>query len=132
MQKPQDMYCLALVRRRDVRSLRDLTGEHLDLLQRMRQDCLRLLSDRYNIPAHEIRAYFHYPPSYYHLHIHFTHLALDAPGRDVGRAHLLDDVIDNLRSNPAYYQQRDMTILMGAEHALSASFLAAAKDAVQP
>lgn len=36
----------------------------------------------------------HYPPSYYHLHVHIYHIK--STGYQVGQAHLLDDVIDNL------------------------------------
>jgi m7GpppX diphosphatase len=39
----------------------------------------------------------HYQPSYYHFHLHFTHLQLDeGHGMAAGKAHLLEDVIDNL------------------------------------
>ena len=59
-----------------------------------------------------IRAYFHYVPSYYHLHVHFTHVNYDAPGAVVGRAHLLNDVIDNLTLIGDFYQRRTLTCVL--------------------
>ena len=55
----------------------------------------------------------HYPPSYYHLHVHIYHIT--ASGYQVGQAHLLDDVIDNLELDSAnggqepYYARRTLT-----------------------
>ena len=44
-------------------------------------------------------------PSYFHLHIHVTHASLDdAPGVFAGRAHLLDDVMQNMAFKSDYYQ----------------------------
>jgi hypothetical protein len=48
----------------------------------------------------------HYPPSYYHFHIHVT-AATFAPENDrVGRAHLLDDIIENLEASPPPHVRR--------------------------
>lgn len=35
--------------------------------------------------------FFHYPPQFYHLHAHFTSLAVEGPGCLTERAVLLDD-----------------------------------------
>ena len=60
----------------------------------------------------KLRVYFHYQPSYYHLHIHFTHISYDAPGSDVMRAHLLSDVIDNLVINPEFYHKKTLSYIV--------------------
>ena len=39
------------------------------------------IEKKYGVPASELRVYFHYQPSYYHLHVHFTSVQFDAPGR---------------------------------------------------
>jgi len=59
-----------------------------------------------------VRVYFHYAPSYYHLHVHFTHLNYDAPGTVVGKAHLLNDVLDNLRLMSDFYQRKTLTCIL--------------------
>ena len=37
----------------------------------------------------------HYPPQFYHFHVHFTNVSV-AMGVQTERAHLLDDIIDNI------------------------------------
>ncbi|CAH7668839.1 HIT-like domain-containing protein [Phakopsora pachyrhizi] len=45
-----------------------------------------------------IRLFVHYQPSYYHFHVHITHIDnIGLHGTTVGQSHLLDDIIDNLQ-----------------------------------
>ena len=68
---------------------------------------------RFGVPAHQMRVYLHYQPSYYHLHVHFTNLRLDSPpGSDVLRAHLLDDVIENIQGDPEFYQKTTISYVL--------------------
>ena len=60
-----------------------------------------------------LRAYLHYQPSYYHLHVHFTHLRFSAPKSSVGEAHLLDDIIDNIATiDPMFYAKRTLSFVV--------------------
>ena len=70
-----------------------------------------------------MRFYIHYHPSYYHLHVHITHVKYDAPGCQVGRAILLDDVIDNLEVfDDEYYHKKTMTVALREHDPLLALF----------
>lgn len=53
--------------------------------------------------------YLHYQPSYYHLHVHFTHLNYAAPKTMIGEAHLLQEVIDNIQLANDYYQKKTLS-----------------------
>ncbi|GCB64135.1 m7GpppX diphosphatase [Scyliorhinus torazame] len=117
-----DLYLIAICHRRGVKSLRDLTAEHLTMLQNILQEGQVAISKRYNTPQSQLRIYFHYQPSYYHLHIHFTALSYDAPGSMVERAHLLSSVIENLQTDPEYYQKRTLTFALKADDPLLQSF----------
>lgn len=64
------------------------------------------IASKYGIPANTIRAFFHYPPSFYHAHVHFTSLQNKTCGCEVERAHLVQDVIDHLRLKNDYYQTK--------------------------
>ncbi|XP_003366212.1 scavenger mRNA-decapping enzyme DcpS [Trichinella spiralis] len=66
------------------------------------------IQERYGVPVNRLCIFFHYQPTYYHLHIHFTHLREATAGTSVGRAHLYADVVDNLRSDSDYYAKRTM------------------------
>jgi m7GpppX diphosphatase len=56
------------------------------------------------VSSKKIRAFFHYPPTFYHLHVHFTTIYNRTCGCEVERAHLVQDVIDNLKIQNDYYQ----------------------------
>jgi len=66
---------------------------------------------RYGLPADQIQVYVHYQPSYYHLHVHFTHLKYEAPSTLIGQAHYLEEVIDNIEHiDELYYQKRQLLL----------------------
>lgn len=117
-----DLYLIAIVHRRDIKSLRDLTAQHLPLLRNIRQKGEKSILERYGVQASKLRVYLHYQPSYYHLHVHFTALSYDAPGSGVERAHLLSDVIQNLQADPEHYHNRTLSFPLRADDGLLSKF----------
>ncbi|XP_074891029.1 m7GpppX diphosphatase [Buteo buteo] len=117
-----DLYLIALIHRREVKSLRDLTAEHIPLLRNILQEGKEAVVKHFSVPGSQLRIYLHYQPSYYHLHVHFTALGYDAPGSSVERAHLLADVIDNLTMDSLYYQKRALTFALRADELLFKKF----------
>ncbi|MGH0144622.1 UNVERIFIED_CONTAM: hypothetical protein FKN15_005320 [Acipenser sinensis] len=113
-----DLYLIAICHQREIKSLRDLTREHLPLLQNIQQQGQEAIMKRYSVPFCRLRVYLHYQPSYYHLHVHFTALGYEAPGCGVERAHLLSDVIQNLQSDTQHYRTRTLTYPLRADDAL--------------
>ncbi|XP_003472715.2 m7GpppX diphosphatase [Cavia porcellus] len=117
-QQLDDLYLIAICHRRGIRSLRDLTPEHLPLLRNILREGQEAILQRYQTPGDRLRVYLHYLPSYYHLHVHFTALGFEAPGSGVERAHLLAEVIENLECDPEHYQRRTLTFALRAEDPL--------------
>ncbi|XP_070769657.1 m7GpppX diphosphatase [Enoplosus armatus] len=117
-----DLYLIAITHQRGIKSLRDLTSEHLPLLQNIFQKGKEAILQHYSLPASKLRVYLHYQPSYYHLHVHFTKLGYEAPGCGVERAHLLPDVIQNLQSEPQYYKTRTLYFPLRADDGLLSKF----------
>ncbi|XP_045339366.1 m7GpppX diphosphatase isoform X3 [Leopardus geoffroyi] len=113
-----DLYLIAICHRRGIRSLRDLTPEHLPLLRNILREGQEAILQRYGVKGDRLRAYLHYLPSYYHLHVHFTALGFEAPGSAVERAHLLAEVIENLECDPEHYQRRTLTFALRADDPL--------------
>lgn len=108
------LYCLALCHRRDVSSLRSLQGDaHLPLLRRIRDQGYKTIEEVYGVKADDLRVFVHYPPQFYHFHVHFTALGVEGPGVFTERAHLLDDVIDNLERDPEHYTKCNLTVRLG-------------------
>ncbi|KAM8812554.1 m7GpppX diphosphatase [Rhynchonycteris naso] len=117
-QQLDDLYLIAICHRRGIRSLRDLTAEHLPLLRNILQEGQEAVLQRYKVKGDRLRVYLHYLPSYYHLHVHFTALGFEAPGSGVERAHLLAEVIENLECDPEHYQRRTLTFALRADDPL--------------
>jgi m7GpppX diphosphatase len=125
--QPEQMYCVAICHRRDVASLRELRAQHLPLLRNMRDKGLAAIQGRYGIPPGQVRAWLHYQPSYYHLHVHFAHVRHEGAGLMAGKAHLLADVIDALEACCGHvFERRTLTFVCGAADELGGLLLAAA------
>jgi len=100
-----DLYCTAIIRRRDLKSIRDLRAEHLPLLRNILYKSAETIKIKYGVDRSQLVMYFHYQPSYYHLHVHVTHVAYEAPGRDASGAHLLQTVIDCIERDGSHFEK---------------------------
>lgn len=118
----ETLYLLAIVHQHNIRSIRDLTAAHLPLLRNIRDKGIAAIADKYDVPRSQLRIYFHYQPSFYHLHIHFTYLRHDAPGIFCEKSHLLDSVIDNLELWPDYYQRATLSFVVREQDPLCAKY----------
>ncbi|CAM0138229.1 hypothetical protein VKS41_001470 [Umbelopsis sp. WA50703] len=114
------LYLVVLVLRRDLRSIRDLDSSHLVLLKNIREKVGDFVTTTYGVQRDSLRMFFHYQPSYYHLHVHVTHTAYTtAPGIIAGQAHLLDQVISNIEDiDSSYYQRVTIPFVLGNNHDL--------------
>lgn len=101
----ENFHCLALVEARDLLSMRDLNESHLPLLHKMDTEGRKQVSKYFEVPEDQIRCYFHYHPSFYHLHLHYSHVMHLAHGVTTERAHMLTDVISNISLVGSYYQK---------------------------
>ncbi|KAL4660648.1 m7GpppX diphosphatase [Arapaima gigas] len=117
-----NLYLIAIVHRRDVKSLRDLTSEHLPLLRNIEEKGKNAIKEHYGIQSNKLRVYVHYQPSYYHFHVHFNVLKYDAPGTGVEKAHLLSNIIQNLECDDQYYRTRTLTFPLRELDGLLARF----------
>eukprot|EP00111_Clytia_hemisphaerica_P000616 TCONS_00001773-protein len=109
----EDLYLTGICHARGIKSIRDLNSSHLPMLKNMLSKGMEVIKKTYNVPSNQIRAYFHYFPSYYHLHVHFVHLKNDVGGIYVGKAHLVSDVIDNIeRFGDDFYAKKTLPVTL--------------------
>nr|CAD7392986.1 unnamed protein product [Timema cristinae] len=101
----ENLYLVGIVNKKGIKSLRDLTGEHLNLLKNLMEKGCNAIEEKYKLPRSKLRVYLHYQPSFYHLHVHFTNLKYDAPGIYTEKSHLLAAVINNIELMPEYFQR---------------------------
>lgn len=125
----EQLYLLALVRPKGIKSLRDLTPGHLPLLRNIREGGIKAIKERYGISSDHLRIYVHYQPSFYHLHVHFTYLKHDPPGIHCEKSHLLTTIIENLELVPDYYQRVTLSCVLSETDKLYAKLKAAKENA---
>ena len=113
----ETLYCLAMVKRRDLYTLRDLNKSHIPMLKNIREEGLRAIEAKFGVKSSSIRVFIHYYPTFYHLHVHFAHVKI-WHGCSCTHAHLLDDVIENIncysidKTIGDYYQTKTITSLV--------------------
>lgn len=115
----ETLYLLAIPLQKDLKTLRDLTSEHLPLLYSIRDNSLKAIQERFGLASTQIKCLLHYLPTYYHLHVHFVHVSqIMRVGGFCGKSVFLDDVIENIEIDGQYYQKKTMQIQIGERHGL--------------
>jgi len=112
------LYILAMPVREDLRSLRDLRGEHLPLLKNIRDKSLEIIKEVYGVSKEQLRVFVHYLPQFYYFHVHFASLSIDY-GIFIGKAKLFDEVITNLELDGDYYKKATLGCTLPTNHALT-------------
>lgn len=69
----QSLHVLFLSRKK-LKSLRDLSGDDLPMLKKMKEKGSEVLQQKYNVLPSHLRMYIHYQPTFYHFHVHCTYL----------------------------------------------------------
>lgn len=64
-------------------------------------------------------AYFHYLPTYYSLHLHFTHVERTSPSLQIGKAITFRDVIQNISFKSSYYEEAILSVRLDEGHPLA-------------
>jgi len=123
------LYLCAILHRHDLGSIRDLNESHIPLLQNIQRKAIEATTGKWpEVRPDQLRMYFHckHPalsrliidhPSYYHLHIHIVHTDYQgSDGMAVGKAWLLDDVIEQLPLlGPQGFKRKTITVIVGEE-----------------
>ena len=112
----EDLCCLAIVRMNGIRTIRNLNGQHLSLLRNIRSAGMDAITEKYGVPAEKLCAYFHYLPSFFHLHVHISHI--NAMGNSSCRNVLLDDVIEMLDNDPVACSKKSFTFAVSPDDKL--------------
>lgn len=105
--KIKDLYLLTIFKDKALRSIRDLNFNHIDLLEKTKSIVLDYVSKKFHLHRSHVRCFFHYYPSAWRLHLHVQHVSANTSlgsTTQCGRAHILEDVMNNIKLLPNYYQ----------------------------
>ena len=95
----EKIHILCLPTDTSIRTIRDLTLENVQLLEHMKNATLQKIEEIYGLTEENLKMFFHYDPSTYHLHIHFINNVNTETWSSVEYSHDLDSVIFNLKMN---------------------------------
>ena len=109
---------LAIVKEKNLHTIRNLTGEHIVLLKQIRDEALESIFKETKIPKDEVMIYVHYHPSVYQLHIHFAYPYMQYNHRDIYRMHPLNTIIHNLENDGDYYKKAHIQVSLQKDSVL--------------
>ena len=98
------LHLLAIPTDKSIRSIRSLSNDHVDLLKHMQAKITEISQSLYGVKSSELKMYFHYSPSTYHLHIHVATTKNSDINSSVEYSHELSRVIFNLQNMSDYYK----------------------------
>lgn len=104
----ESFHILAIIKNY-IKSLRDLTSDHIELLEYIYKTSIEKIKEIYDIDHNKLKVYIHYPPSTWHLHIHFCTID-NINSSSAEYTYMLDQVIFNLKLYSDYYKKAPMFI----------------------
>ncbi|KAI5958145.1 hypothetical protein CANMA_004299 [Candida margitis] len=116
----ENLYLCCIVNRVDLSSVRDLNGSHAEWLRKVQDKIKTVTNETFGIDPDQLKVFVHYHPSYYHFHLHIVNVHHPGLGDGiaVGKAILLDDIIDNLQLAHDYYEKKTIGFVLGENHGL--------------
>ncbi len=88
-----------------LRSIRSLESKHVKLLEHMKNKTCWIIKEKYDLDENNLKMFFHYDPSTYHLHIHFINVEFIECSSSVEYSHELNNVIFNIGLDSDYYKK---------------------------
>ena len=104
--KSYDFYILAIPIA-NLKTIRDLRQEHVQLLKSIKNKIISI-AKKYKLNSNNLYMFFHYHPSYYHLHLHVCTIDHTVLETKYYRNYLLDDVISYLEINSDYWKDASL------------------------
>lgn len=103
---------LVLFKDLSLHSIRDLRGEHVALLEHVRDTVVRLMGEARGYTARQVMCFFHYLPSVFQLHLHVCAPYGQYTTADVIKVHAVDTVVSNLRIDSDFYLKATLTTVV--------------------
>ena len=87
------------------------------MLRSMRDESYKAIEEKYNLDRRFVKAFFHYYPTFYHLHVHFVHISrAESASSYLGRGVFLEDVIQWIELCPDYMKKATFVVQVGEHH----------------
>ena len=93
---------------KNIKSIRDLRYDDISMLKEMKKEMI-LFANKYKLDESNLYFFFHYHPSFYHLHLHCSIITSKDLSCKFYRHYMLDDVIEKLEKDSYYYLNSTLT-----------------------
>jgi len=105
------LHILCFFKDKKLYSIRELIGNHINMLENSLKNCKKCIFEKYELSEDSLLIFFHYHPSVWQLHLHFTNIKLINNSILIPRAHLVNQVIENLKIDSDYYKKVKLEVL---------------------
>jgi m7GpppX diphosphatase len=104
-------YYVLFVKNPMIFSIRELNGNHLNLLKKINKIALEYITKCENVDPDQIRLYIHYYPSVWLLHVHINLLTDKFESTSIDYGYKLYDIIQNIIIYHNFYQIVELQII---------------------
>lgn len=106
LQQGNNFYILAFPIK-NIKTIRDLSYDDVELLENMKNKSIEI-ANMYGISSDRLYMFFHYHPSYYHLHLHICVLGHYTLQIKYHKQYELNDIIEKLKLDSNYWKNADL------------------------
>jgi m7GpppX diphosphatase len=92
---------------KNIKTIRDLSYADIELLENMKNKSIEI-ANMYGISNDRLYMFFHYHPSYYHLHLHICVLGHYTLQIKYNKQYELNDIIEKLKIDSNYWKNADL------------------------
>ena len=96
--------------------LREITKSDIPLLDSIVEKMKKLAVEISNIKSENLYFFFHYHPSFYHLHIHCTFIENQLISNKFLRYHFYNEVKNNILKDKNFYKKNNMYFEIPLNH----------------
>lgn len=116
--KCKDSFYILAIPVENLMTIRDLRKKHIPILLRMKEECIKV-AEQYDINKNQLYFFFHYHPSFYHLHLHCCIINNKELSTKYFRCKMLETIIMNLIRNSHFYKNNDIMFEIPDSHIIS-------------
>ena len=116
--KSKKNFYVLVIPEEKIKTIRDLRKKHIPLLKSMKQKSIDVAS-AYGIDENQLYFFFHYHPSFYHLHLHCCIINNPELSTKYFRCKMLETIISNLERNSNYYKNADILFEIPSNHIIA-------------
>ena len=114
----KNSFYLLVIPEEKLMTIRDLRKKHINLLKSMRDKAIEVAKS-FDINQNQLYFFFHYHPSFYHLHLHCCIINNPELTTKYFRCKMLETIISNLERNNYFYRNADILFEIPKSHAIS-------------